>query len=717
MLLNSPATKTKLTLTKYDLPLGILTRKLDQEGDKKPSTEPPPLDYELNPSLPALFREFAYFMDASVAKQTIPTVKLYRDIYDFWIARYVKVNTANGVPPSPADYQLWYQGAALTSTTDLLAAFQTTQAVPSRTLPYMYIGLYMFTVWFLLTKSGVVGQLSHLVKRYVAKKGLEWEAGGVTVHKTFFIQTSSQGVETYQPTFSRAFSPQDTLQEMVRIVATPDSDIPDDPPKSIGSNIKNYLRGINTEDEGAVRAATLAFVKFFRGSLADVLDKEYFDLLSIIDAGMVEKARPPIQFAVGDGSTTMGTFNIEYLKQSFGTLLWRYDLTIANAPNFIVARRDSPSIPVWSAGEDTSSVLPPWILLAQWGADGQRTLTVTPTSSSSGAAAQRHELTIGSDLGSYLDEYAGGGVSYRKNTGTLSFKDKGTTHVSVKSEGTSEEDVVFLLFPHYLGEFQSAERLAFHQTFEDNEFVVPVPDFNQLWQSGDDPAKTRAIVLRLRDIPGFHLRARMSGGGVGRRVKLPQAGVGSCVVTATVQIDDNATKPAENVLKRYGYGEMTWWSKLDVEENVLEFAACGYTSPVTCTWATWSQFQALVTDSTDKKAARLAQELGPHLKKVSGAPSYNTALSAFRAMGMLEAMVCRLQARADALVGTSELASADRDVVNARLQAFLEEVSIPIKQYGRKRESGVDLRYVAPPPPATPPAIPSKTVYYTTYAY
>lgn len=719
MLANSPAIATSVAGHVRELPLGALTRDRDANFYKLPIAATTPVDYVPNPSLPTLFQKFAYYIDTQVAPASMlpslkPKVRLYRDIYDHWISKYVVMNTSQ---PGALAYELVYDSSVLNTTSALLAAFKGSQTVLESDLQFMYVGLYLFVLWFFLVESVESARLNNRVKRYVATEGINWRYGNVSLDNSFFVSAAGTPFPTYQASFARGFAVKDRLKDMLDTNGL----VP-----SIGSNVAAYLRnGSATERQ----QATLEFIKFFRLTLRNVVDEEYLDLLSLVDPAMPAKGDKLTLFAVGDGGSTLGLFD----EQKLGTLLFHYELTwgpssLSSKP--IVPQQKRPTIPIW---QGDWAIPPPSIFIAQFGAEDSRALEVTVEG---GNWRTTNSLDLQSFLSSVFDSYlCSGGTrdwTYDSASAMLSFPRAGVCKVEVGCAKPFGQDIVFVLFPNTLAhplppvtlETLREEHLAFHQPFGDNMFVVPSIAFAGLWQSVADKATTKAILLRLRDNPNFILKARLSGGRVGLPTKSPAAGFGAAVESDLDQRDSNSAAPGDGA-KRYGYGELAWWPKRDLQQNILEFVAQGFTSPLRCTWKTWAFFQQPITGSSPPKtkAAALEQDVGQYLRHSSPAsttsnpnppssPSYNTVLSAFRAMGMLEAMIRRLQARADELV-PADLTSQQRDDLKIELEGFLQGVFVPVMQYLRDEETGIDVGYKAPDPNNRRP----KTIFFSEYAY
>lgn len=723
MILSSRGVVTGLPTSGTPLPLGLLTRECDANFNKilKPGST---TDYEINSDLANLFQQFRAYLNGIVdivafASTTAPSnVLLYHDIQKRWIKQYVDA------------------GKPLVPTTDLLTTFR--ESSPwLKDIQFMYVGLYMFVLWYYLVHSAktVNGRdyLHDKVQAYVTDQCRSWQhvtgIKTVSVLPAFFPSSQFKGsFEVRRPL--EWMLHKDHLGALNR-------------PPSLSTYYFSMTGLTRLEQAGAA----LGFIKCFRSQLASVIRDEYLDLLDMIDrsggpqSDMRSRMISMVQLAFGDGTTTSGLFN----KSNFGTLFWNYELdldpheTLGIVTSVEVAPMEETERSLWKP--DGSSA-PRSVFLAEWGAEGPNELRVIPHYDS----ALVTDLLTNRDLLKFTNTGLTGtsltgtvppspypessdrtgsprAWSYSADTGLLSVHDECVTTLSLKVKTTDE--MALLVFTNTLGspttvnhpESTVEQRVCFHRKFLDNEFVVAPSDLAALWSSAADMAKTRQIILRLRDNPNSGMKAQVSGGGAGRPTRLPAVGLGSAVESALDQRDNNAPD-AENEFKRYGYGEVSWWPKFGLEENLLQLTAEGFASPTRCTWETWQTFQAAVTSppSAATKAATIFTEIGQYLRESVGpnglSPSYNTVLSAMRAMGMLEAMVKRLQSRADDLNG-SDITNQQCTEIKMELQGYLQGIFVPIKQYLRKGETGFRVGY-APADPLNPEP---KTIYFNKYAY
>lgn len=695
MLLNGSATGTGLDPTTSSLPLGLLTRECDPTTfDKIPVSGP--AKYKINPKLDTLFQQYAAYLQGFVMSETVngvpkPRVKLYSDIITRWIA----VHVDDGIP--------------LGSTATLLNAFRT-KSLSLQDSQFMYVGLYMFVLWFYVVHSANKGHVHDKVKRYVTDQCTTWSQtiGGrsVSIRPEFFLT----------PQFTDSFDAEKGImwmlgaQRLGTLAPSP-------------SRKSQFSRRLSEANQ---LVATLGFITEFRKHLADVVRTEFLDLLSIIDDSGTPKSNMQsnmiemIQWAKGDAfGATVGLFAISEL----GTLFWNYELEVKG--NSIRPKTKPTKTLALPAGSNSSRS----VFLAQWGADQTNRVLVTPRYDSPRTSASPTDddaliIPLADDVpGPYPNSNGTSGSprgwSYSDVTGMLSIHDEGISRLDI--DVSTGDEMTLLIFVNTLGASTSTtpdmpatteHRLCFHQTFANNEFVAGPPP----WTSATDKAKTREIILRMRDIPASGMKAMVLGGGVGYPTKLP-TGFGSAVESDVDQADRNTPDP-ENESKRYGYGEVSWWPTFGGEKDVLVFVVEGFNSPMRCTWESWQPFD-VVTPETDclTKSDAIFVDIGQHLRRSprpdgTDAPSYNTVLSAFRAMGMLEAIVMHLQARADELVGT-DLTSQQCDEIKQELQGYLQGIFVPIKQYLRKSQTGFQVGY-APPNPLQPAP---KTVYFKKYAY
>jgi len=663
--------KTRYEQTTQELPLGALTHETNAStGEKIPNT--------VNPDLPELLAAFAYYLHKKADGE------LYKAILGKWLLPYLKKAPSGSPEEEDETFQLLPE---LQDPTSLFTRIRQSVTELGAEEHLVYVGLYLFAAWFFLVQSvdreSFTNEtdyvLSDRVKSYVATKSLvEWVLmqGDVKAAKINPSWLHRSG--KYTEEFARQFRVQNFTLGMMRNSILGNVNAMFEDPASTGAALTESVKN----------EAGVEFLKFFRGKLQDVLKQEFLSLLKISGLETSGKIEDLGLYAVGDGGGSMGFFGIE----GFGLSFFDYELVKIEESPYVEPKLER-TVSIGSGGLQTL----PSVFLAQWGADWENSKVIVKVD-----AIAASEIKVQETGQAYLRTTDNPAFKYDHSTGLLTFKRRlrwvqltYDTTVPISIRPADWDDIAFLTLRFVPSTPPPAPiadpRLRADYLFADNEFVVP--QSAPLWSSAAEQAALKAIVLKMRDDPEFTIVSTVWGGGVGRRIDLKGPDELGSDLTSAEDQSDNQTAAAPNQGLRYAYGEAIWTTGTGVKPDQLNLCTEGYASPLRCTWSSWAAFLANVVGG-GPKADEVFAEIGQRLRTSLGrGPSYNTALSAFRAFGMLEAMVRRLQLCAFDLTGT-ELNNDQRIAIHGKLEQFLkEQASCALPQVGLDREAGVKVDY------------------------
>ncbi len=225
------------------------------------------------------------------------------------------------------------------------------------------------------------------------------------------------------------------------------------------------------------------------------------------------------------------------------------------------------------------------------------------------------------------------------------------------------EEIVFIVFRHAIGSPSASHiSLQSERTYGvDNAFGILDTEFEPFVSVGLTAKTVEDLVALLVADPSFEIQSYAIGKGIGMAAKDPA--LPGCDFSRRPNAEQIDGPPAsEGVALRYSFGTVDYYA--DQVPPVLRLDTVGFVSPVVCTWFEF----LLLPDGTTKAASLLQSEVGVHLGTKTGkAVSYNCALSAFRAFGMLEGMINRIIARAEATVP-----AAKAKVLREKLEKHLQ---------------------------------------------
>ena len=647
----------------------------------------------LNPDLPGMFGRFAYYL------KTLSTVTLYQKVFDNWAIRCLA--TSAGAPiqvgTTPA-YQLNSATAA-----DLLLEFKPTVEGAGAAGLYGHIGLFLFTAWYFLIYSEVGNRFCAPVVDFITDKWMAWPGmmtkwGRVTINPKYLVNA---GVPTLP--YKMALHVRDLSLTDMAYYDVLGSEHLFVVPTSLSAKKKAE----------AIAQADYEFVQYYRHQFTNFLRAEFKELLEKIGKGYSKDLGVFELVAVGNGSETTGFFN----QTNLGLTFFDYDyLKLAKGFNFPYIRASNTRHKdIWCPNESNAPV----IFIAQWGLQvgGKSNIAVTY------GGKPDANLIMGKFDDSIMKDQDNKLFRYDNASGNLIFKDCPSEEVGLNftSPGLHEQDEVAFFLCSYVPlpappppPPPSPARLRIDYLFADNEFAIPTSVALAFWtpawpdvtpsEAILEQAALNTLILKMRDAPGFMIESQISGMGVGERVDMFGSDeFQSDLVPAEDQADNQIpnTEAVKNQYLRYAYGDVTWKTGQGAEPSILNLCAEGFTSPLRCTWESWPAFLAYIAGSTlVTKAAALQIDIGQYVRKSSNLPapyktkpSFNTALSAFRAFGMMEAMVKRLKDCADDLT-PSQLTNTQRDDIKATLDGFLHlQASTILLQVGGDRMTNVTIDY------------------------
>jgi hypothetical protein len=147
--------------------------------------------------------------------------------------------------------------------------------------------------------------------------------------------------------------------------------------------------------------------------------------------------------------------------------------------------------------------------------------------------------------------------------------------------------------------------------------------------SGQDQGLA-SLVLALAADSGFEVYASIEGLGIGRKLNEPRADTGGLQLERASDQSDKPPpgKPAYVAL-RYAHGWLKWYPDASGVGGWLIFYVTAFVSPLRCTW-----------EGSLQPAAELDTKIKPYVPwDNQNRPSYNCALSSFRAFALFEAMI------------------------------------------------------------------------------
>lgn len=663
---SSPGTISTLPPSAANLPLGDLSR---------------------NPLMYSLFEDFKTYMANTARGQ------LYQDVKANWLDTIIPV-----APDTPS----------------LLLAIKTSIIGGGLRSRDGLVGLYLFVAWyFLVSQPGLdATRFSPRIKAHIREKCKSWEykAGSntVKVNDSFMWDPAILAVEKYTSHFNNWLSLTATLKGHQL-------------PHNLEIGDDNFYVGTSPLSSSVLGTAKFNFVKCFRDFFQDILREEFQDLLLNIGPELGAAAVRIHTYAVGAGGDSVGFFGQTNLGLSF----FGYK-GVDMVGNFFPAfdAQTSQLIDVWSRGEQSTGVVTSFAAL---GIDpnGHADATVFFDS------APSLTLKASGSIDPYFQVEAGGtptGYTYDPVGGLVAGDDAGIgciqLELSVPAAANPEEAAILIVsyvpFPASLNQQFQKQHLRIDFLFNDNDFILPKDKWEVFWtDTATHRDALKSIIFGLRDSPNPRIEGFIEGKGVGERVDILWDELQSDVVSAANQFDDpNADREAiNNQGLRYAYGEVSWSDTSGVGGPVLCLQTEGYCSPVRCTWSSWPFFQKNTTDEflNKKKAAELMTDIGfclnsaPDTLDAGTDPSYNIALSAFRAMGMMVAMVERLKKCTLDLapelhqppgLWTDPLTQLSKDqaqIIIGKLNDFLENHAkcdlVQVGQVATKRLAGVVIDY------------------------
>jgi hypothetical protein len=667
--------------------LGALIYQTDSSTGERSTT--------INPDLPELLGRFAYYLDNPTNSPSFARGTLYDNIYKKWLFDYVVKDTSN---PNKAavftiggkdTYQLLPDRQ---STADLFAKIRASFISLGDDSFHIYIGLYLFAAWFFLVDSVDTTifpnftdrVFSDRVRRYVATQCLDWKWTSwppteIKINPDWIRDSSTS---QYTTNFLRQFKVYNFSLTTMKFTSNL---------RNTGAIFKVPPHLVTDFNKNAERNVDFEFITFFRKLLSNVLKEEFLHLSKEIGLGVAGLLGDFGLYAVGDGGTTLGFFG----APDFGLSFFDYDGDKSVKTAFYYTKRVR-EVTVWPGGGGPSS-----IFLVQWGANG----TGSNVSVTVGTRTTPNAIGIKSATDAYLQSVAGApDFTYDRSTGLLTFKNRTSEKIVFTYNSVGVDEIVFFTFG--FGKLSTITtipdpdpRLRIDYLFLDNEFAIPMSAVLAFWTAAPQETSLEALVLKMRGEPNFEIVSSISGGGIGVRVDMngPDE-FSSDLVPADDQTDNQVSNAVAfgNQGLRYAYGEALWTTRGGGAPGLLNLCTEGYASPLRCTWSTWAPFQLNTQPEFGgrRKADDLQTDIGDCLRPSLGlGPSYNTALSAFRAFGILEAMVRRLQDCADDLT-PSQLTIAERDAIKDKLDVFLNtQARCVLLQVGLDRVAGVTIDY------------------------
>lgn len=683
-ILKTKKSKTKFVATGATLPLGVLAHQFDSTTAK--------YGPDLNHNLHLLFSEFAFYMKVSA------TGELYDDVFEKWILNFLKKSSSNQPIANGAAYEL----DNIAGPAQLISRFDTHRVSAGRDVVFMYIGLYLFVIWYLAvrTATGTPAVLMPDIMHYVTEQLRTLRLGSVKIAKQFF----TDGHDNYTPEYLRAFEVKRSLG-LLGIT------------QSLG-NVWNNVDGLpvlaaaNSPDNNKKRnQLTYAAVQLFKETIALIATEELKRLLWFIDDKAFAAFGELTLLTIGNGSGTNGFFGKTDLGIIFFDYEMRPDPSYAGSPTSfpqylgIQAKRD---VNIWCSNELSRD--PPSVFTAYCGFNGGVASLAFDADTLAGDRIGTKKLTIAGNAfvgKNYFPEVSGESTAFQHDgRGNVITKSRQTGEINMKADSGGDE-VMFLLFEHRLFGFSpdppEVPNLFISQKFLNNRFGIPTTVWQTYWSTAEEEDKLDQIIHALKNNPGAPFMATCRGQGIGREIESKEVGKGGPAIQPAPDRADNRITDAlanpKNEPLRYSYGEIRWHNEFGGQQNVVEFVANGFVSPLRCTWATWSFFQGISPKTGLKKANTLHNDIGKHLRDSLGkGPSYNTALSAFRAFAVIEAMILKLKNRIASLTlanspPAKKLTNQEGIDLTTRLDTFLDSIQFPVSQIGSLEDTDVIVNY------------------------
>jgi hypothetical protein len=694
---SSSKATTKFTPNTLELPLKMMTYLLDPVT-RKPTTV-------LNPALPDMLAKFAYAMDK--APDTFSN-----DVFKNWLSAYLVMSGSPSAPVllggTPPGYQL---RADMQTTSNVLAQIGATLRGGGTGSQYAYVGLHLLTAWYFLVYSADIVDankqyFNHTVKDFIAEKSLDWTWKGVLGAKVHVDPDYVHVSNVYTSDFlERLLVIRNSIESAANWA-------------KLGDISKVFIAS-GVFAPVAKRRAAFAFMKFHRALFIDMLKAEYRSLLATLGDDIDKSVTVFNFYAVGNGSGSSGFFGTP-ATAGLGLTFFDYKarMNLLGPPFYkAVSKREDL---IWEKGKSSAPV--PSIFMVQWGAEwtGSTAQVIVDDVSDPNLLIVKGKLGGQNQASLEMKTSGAAGFTYTPTSGMLTFKPD-TKTIKMEFTSHSKDEVSFFVFAFYppsgatIIPLPPADpRLRIDTLYLDNEFTVPLAKALTFWtpawpgvtpqEGAAQQAALNSLVLKMRDDPSCMIQASISGMGIGERVDMFGANeFYPDLVSAQNQMDNqipNIQALGKQTL-RYSYGDVIWTSGTAGAPGLLDFCTQGFASPLRCTWSSWAPFQIYVPALGSTKAVALLTDIGQHLRdSLNLGPSYNTALSAFRAFGMLEAMITRLKDCADDLTpsqGTptaSQLSAQQRDDIKNKLDDFLQNhAKCLLLQVGLGSETPVIIDY------------------------
>lgn len=670
--------KAKFTATDATLPLGVLIHEFNPTTGK--------YGPNVNPNLHLLFAEFARYLDVKTSTE------LYNDVFNKWIKNFLEKNASDKPIVDGDKYRL----DNINSAALLLTRFDQDRTTSGENIVFMYLGLYFFVIWYLAVKTatGTPAILSTDIMNYVTEQLMTLRRGTLKIAKDFFMDSHRNYTANYLSAFQ-------TNKPLVLLGSL----------SSLG-DIWNHVNGLSSSSSPKLRNdITCAAVAFFKETIDHVATEELKRLLWYIDADALVGYEDMSALTIGNGSGTIGFFN----QESLGIIFFKYRMSPdANNdkkpeafPRYLGIRGIADEY-LWCAAERPGNA--PAMFIAYIGFNGIDAASVL---------FDANDLQ-GSRIGAKTFKIQGmdfKGKNYFPDDkiSSTAFVFSAPANVSPKQENTGEihikavsglDEITFLLFQHHLFLKRDSPQIpsvSVAEHFLNNEFGIAMSVWQAYWNTAEDEGKVDQIIHAIKNKPATRLIATCDGGGIGRVIEGHEVGVGGPGVAPAPDRSDNGipdtqAKP-ENDPLRYSFGEICWHDSFGGQENVVEFTAMGFVSPLRCTWGTWSFFDGIDPKTGVRKRDTLEADIGKYLRdSLHKGPSYNAALSAFRAFSILEAMISRLKQRIAILAlpnapSDKKLTSQEASDLIDRLDTLLNSASFPVFQPGTKDPTDIVVNY------------------------
>jgi hypothetical protein len=630
----------------------------------------------LNGNLAALFLLYARDVRAARDQPSSDTAKpdsLSGAIYDNWIKFLL-------TDPNATILSL----RSGTNPVDLLVAIDENRLTLKENGVYLYLGIYYFVIWYLCVNRDTNAWAE--IRRYVIRT-MRDEATKLNISPASFdVANSAQ----YKPMW-RDTSEADSVFNTDRRICIRSSNSADLKP------LTQIFEGI-APDRPLAPADLITFransLLAFKQALLDVVDAEVKRLLWMIDDDALKNFHKISWLAVGDGSGTLGFFG----RDNVGIIFFEYQMAYDAAftvKSDLGRRLDQtegeslPSLFLAYLGKNFSGQNPKVSIVVDLPA--HTAVTLAPTNAASG----------------HFADNLGFGWNYK--SGFLTFDEAPNAGLDLKFgpseiQADNRDEVALLVLSHSLFARTFKSEISVEFKFPDNAFLIAGNQWSQFWSTGIELTDLDDLIKVLRDHLDCDLQFSGTGNGIGRRRSPPEPGAhGSAIAPDQNQRDrgvSNSTTELRNEPLRYSHGRVQRLQQFNGTKETLFFTVLGFVSPPRCTWESWSFFQEDLKPEhgTGKKIDALAIEIGSHLEQVPASgpnarPRYNTALCAFRAFSLLEAMISRFKARIVELVFDNTITSARATEMVARLDDLITKLKVPISSGQADGSGGVMLDY------------------------